>query len=129
MNKSEFVEAIAVRSGASEADARGVLEAALAEIQETLANGGEVALLGFGKFSTGRRAGRTGRNPRTGQALTIAASTYPRFTPGTALRSAVKTEATVNAGTAEAPETKSEAAIPVEIEAKAKTKKKKKKKK
>ncbi len=128
MNKSEFVEAIAVRSGASEADARRVLEAALVEIQEALANGSEVALLGFGRFSTARRAGRTGRNPQTGQALTIAASTYPRFTAGAALRAAVKTQTDVEAGTPVEIATTPDTEVAVEAEANANIKKKKKKK-
>lgn len=129
MNKSEFVEAVAVRSGASEADARLVIEAALVEIRETLASGGEVALLGFGRFSTGARAERTGRNPRTGQALTIAPSTYPRFTAGAVLRAAVKTEADAKPKTDVATVTKLETDGTQAPEAKAKTKKKKKKKK
>jgi DNA-binding protein HU-beta len=129
VNKSAFVEAVAVRSGASEADARRVIEAALVEIQETLASGGEVALLGFGRFSTGARAERTGRNPRTGQALTIAPSTYPRFTAGAVLRAAVKTEADAQPRTDAVVVAKLETDSAQPSDAKTKTKKKKKKKK
>ena len=129
MNKSAFVEAVAVRSGASAPDARRVIEAALVEIQETLASGGEVALLGFGRFSTGARAGRTGRNPRTGQALTIAPSTYPRFTAGAVLRAAVKTEADAQPRTNVDTVTKRDTNWMQASAPKAKTKKKKKKKK
>jgi DNA-binding protein HU-beta len=106
-----------------------VIEAALVEIQETLASGGEVALLGFGRFSTGARAERTGRNPRTGQALTIAPSTYPRFTAGAVLRAAVKTEADAQPRTDAVVVAKLETDSAQPSDAKTKTKKKKKKKK
>ena len=129
MNKSAFVEAVSVRSGASGPDARRVIEAALAEIQETLASGGEVALLGFGRFSTGARAERTGRNPRTGQALTIAPSTYPRFTAGAVLRAAVRTETDAEPTTNMDIVTRRDTDWTQATAAKAKTKKKKKKKK
>ena len=61
MNKSEFVAAIASRTGGTQADAARFLDAALDEIQSTLAKGGEVSITGFGKFSTSERAARQGR--------------------------------------------------------------------
>lgn len=90
MTRSEFVAAVAQAAG-TEVDATArVVDAVLDQIQMTLAGGGEVAFPGFGRFSTTARAGRVGRNPRTGDPMTIPATTYPRFTPGTGLRAAVK---------------------------------------
>ncbi len=89
MNKTEFVAAIAKRTGGTQADAAGFLDAALTEIQTTLAKGGEVAITGFGKFSTSKRAARAGRNPQTGAAIKIAAATLPKFTAGAVLKAAV----------------------------------------
>ena len=89
MNKTELVAAIANRSGATQADAGRVLDALIEEIQGVLATGGDVAITGFGKFSTSKRAARTGRNPRTGESLKIAASTTPKFTAGAVLKAAV----------------------------------------
>ena len=89
MNKSEFVAAIARRTGDTQSDAAAFLEAALDEIKSTLASGGEVAITGFGKFSTSDRAARTGRNPQTGEAIKIAAATLPKFSSGAVLKAAV----------------------------------------
>lgn len=81
--------AIASRTGGTQADAARFLDAALDEIQATLAKGGEVSITGFGKFSTSQRAARQGRNPQTGEPMDIAASTLPKFTAGAVLKSAV----------------------------------------
>lgn len=89
MNKSEFVAAIATRSGGTQAEAGRFLDAAIEEIQATLAKGGEVSITGFGKFSTTKRAARTGRNPQTGESIKIAASTLPKFTAGAVLKASV----------------------------------------
>lgn len=89
MNKSEFVAAIAKEADSTQAEAGRVLEAAIAVIQSTLAKGGEVSITGFGKFSTTKRAARTGRNPQTGETIKIAASTLPKFTAGAVLKAAV----------------------------------------
>lgn len=89
MNKTELLAAIAKRSDTTQADAGRVLDALLAEIQATLAKGGEVAITGFGKFSTSKRAARTGRNPQTGETIKIAASTSPKFSAGAVLKAAV----------------------------------------
>ena len=89
MNKSEFVAAIARRTGGTQTEAAAFLEAALDEIKSTLASGGEVAITGFGKFSTSDRAARTGRNPQTGAAIKIAAATLPKFSSGAVLKAAV----------------------------------------
>ena len=89
MNKSEFVAAIASRTGGTQADAARFLDAAIEEIQSTLGKGGEVSITGFGKFSTSKRAARTGRNPQTGESIKIAASTLPKFSAGAVLKAAV----------------------------------------
>ncbi len=89
MNKSEFVAAIASRTGGTQADAARFLDAVIEEVQSTLAKGGEVSITGFGKFSTTKRAARTGRNPQTGEAIKIAASTLPKFTAGAVLKASV----------------------------------------
>ncbi len=89
MNKSEFVAAIATRSGSTQQEAGRMLDAAIEEIQATLAKGDEVSITGFGKFSTTERAARTGRNPQTGESIKIAASTLPKFTAGAVLKAAV----------------------------------------
>ena len=67
-----------------------VLDALNAVITETLAKDEKVALIGFGSFSVKERAARTGRNPRTGEAIEIAASKAPVFTAGKLLKEAVK---------------------------------------
>lgn len=115
MTKSEFVAAVAQAAGTEANDTRRVVDAVLDQIQTTLANGGDITFPGFGKFSTAARAGRVGRNPRTGDAMTIPATTYPRFTPGTGLRTAVKEApapaATQRASRTEAAETAPAAAV------------------
>ena len=65
------------------------IEAALEAITDTLTKGEAVQLIGFGSFSTGQRAARTGRNPSTGQAIEIAAATTVKFTAGKAFKDAV----------------------------------------
>ncbi len=89
MNKSELVARIAQQADMSKAKAELALKAITEGITETLANGDEVALVGFGTFKITERAARTGRNPRTGETLNIAASKNPSFKPGKALKDAV----------------------------------------
>ncbi len=89
MNKSELVAHIAQQADMSKAKAELALKAMTEGITETLASGGEVALVGFGTFKVTERAARTGRNPRTGETLNIAASKNPSFKPGKALKDAV----------------------------------------
>ena len=90
MNKAEFVDAVASRIEVPRAAVQDVIDAALGTIQETLADGQEVLLPGFGKFAVTDRAERVGRNPRTGAAMVIRATQYPRFTAGAGLRTAVR---------------------------------------
>jgi DNA-binding protein HU-beta len=89
MNKSELIAAVVERADTSKAEAGRILDAVLAEIQKSLADGDEVAVTGFGKFSVSKRAARQGRNPRTGAAVQIPASKAPRFSAGAGLKAAV----------------------------------------
>ena len=90
MNKSEFVDQVASRSGLSRKDAADAVDAALETIQDALSRGSEVNFTGFGKFSVSDRSARQGVNPATGEKIQIAASKAPKFTAGSALKSAVK---------------------------------------
>lgn len=89
MNKSEFVDQVASRSGLARKDAAAAVDAALETIQDALTRGSEVNFTGFGKFSVTERAARQGVNPATGEKIQIAASKAPKFTAGSALKSAV----------------------------------------
>ena len=90
MTKQDFVEAVADRAGMSKRDAGAAVDAVLDTITDALKRGEAITFTGFGKFSTSARAARTGVNPRTGERVQIAASTVPKFTAGSALKSAVR---------------------------------------
>lgn len=89
MNKGELIEAVAASAGLSRADAGKAVDAVFDSITGALANSESVSLLGFGTFSVKARAARTGRNPRTGEPIQIAASNVPGFKAGKALKDAV----------------------------------------
>lgn len=89
MKKSELVKQIAERTGFTQVQATIALQAFEIAVTDELAKGGEVALVGFGTFKVTDRAERQGRNPKTGEALTIAASKNPVFKAGKALKDAV----------------------------------------
>lgn len=89
MNKTELVQSLAAATDQSQAAAARALEALTRIVSDELASGGEVVIPGFGSFKRAERAERTGRNPQTGAAMTIAASTSVKFVPGAALKSAV----------------------------------------
>lgn len=89
MNKTELIEHIAYNADISKAAAARALEVTTEVIKKTLRKGGTVQLVGFGSFSVGKRAARTGRNPRTGEQLHIKAAKVPKFTPGKALKDAL----------------------------------------
>ena len=86
MTKNELAEQVARRNGLSASQARQVLESTIEVISNELAAGGEVALAGFGKFSVSQRAARQGRNPSTGQTISIAASKGAKFSAASALK-------------------------------------------
>lgn len=90
MNKSELVEAIANGSGVTKADANRVLDTFMMTVIDTLRTGDQVVLPGFGSFSTGNRAARTGRNPQTGKPIQIKASRVAKFKAGKSLKEAVQ---------------------------------------
>jgi DNA-binding protein HU-beta len=86
MTKNELAEQVARRNGLSASQARQVLETTIEVVSSELAAGGEVALAGFGKFSVTNRAARQGRNPSTGQTISIAASKAAKFSAASALK-------------------------------------------
>ena len=89
MNKSELIKHIATTAGLTQAQATAALQAFETGVIDTLANGGEVALVGFDTFKVSARAARTGRNPKTGEEIQIAASKLPTFKAGKGLKGAV----------------------------------------
>jgi DNA-binding protein HU-beta len=89
MNKAELIAAIAEHANLTKADANRALDGLLKTIETTLASGDSVALVGFGSFEVKARAERKGRNPQTGEEITIAASNIPSFKPGKGLKDAV----------------------------------------
>ncbi len=89
MNKSELVNAVADAADMSKGDAGDAVEAVLGAITDALKAGTTVSLVGFGTFSVRERAARTGRNPRTGEEIEIAASKIPSFKAGKGLKDAV----------------------------------------
>ena len=90
MTKSDFVDRVATESGLSKKDAGTAVDAVISTIEGALKSGEEVSFTGFGKFHVANRGAREGRNPRTGETMTIAASKVPRFTAGSGLKKAVK---------------------------------------
>lgn len=90
MNKSELIDAIATKANLSKKDAKAALEATLEAVSESLKAGDAVQLIGFGTFKVNERAARTGRNPRTGEEIKIAAAKIPAFVAGKALKDLVK---------------------------------------
>lgn len=90
MNKNELVSNIAQKSGLTKKDVETVVNAMLDEITNALSTGDKVQFVGFGTFETRERASRTGRNPQTGQTITIPAATVPAFRAGNKLKDAVK---------------------------------------
>ncbi|GAB2500840.1 HU family DNA-binding protein [Pseudoxanthomonas sangjuensis] len=89
MNKNELIDAVAEAAGLSKADAGRAVDAVVASVTGALKNGDSVTLVGFGTFQVRARAARTGRNPKTGENITIAASKNPVFKAGKALKDAV----------------------------------------
>lgn len=89
MNKAELSSSIAEKSGLSQADAKAALDALIESVTEGLADGDRISLIGFGSWSVEQRDARTGRNPRTGEAIQIAAKKVIKFKAGAALSNAV----------------------------------------
>ena len=89
MNKQELISAIAQNAEISKADAGKALAATIDAITKAMAKGDKVQLVGFGTFEVRARAARTGKNPRTGEAIKIAASKVPAFKAGKALKDTI----------------------------------------
>ncbi|GGH88005.1 DNA-binding protein HU-beta [Pullulanibacillus pueri] len=90
MNKNQLVENIATKTGVTKRDVESVVNGFLEEVTTALKNEEKVQFVGFGTFETRERSSRTGRNPQTGEAIEIPASTVPAFRPGNKLKEAVK---------------------------------------
>ncbi len=90
MNKAELVEAIAKDSKITKSQAQNALESFTKNVEKSLKKGKKVTLVGFGTFSTSKRAARTGRNPQTGKPIRIPARRVARFAPGKALKDSVR---------------------------------------
>jgi DNA-binding protein HU-beta len=89
LNKNDLVAAVASNTGLSKSDAAKAIDGTVDAITAALQGGGEVRLVGFGTFSVSRRKATTGRNPRTGEKIDIAATNVPKFKSGKALKAAV----------------------------------------
>lgn len=89
VTKADLINAMAEKSGLNKADAEKALKAFTDAIEDALKDDDKVALVGFGTFSVGERAARTGQNPQTGAKIEIAAAKVPKFKPGKALKDAV----------------------------------------
>ncbi len=92
MNKKELIAAVAEKADVTKKDAEAVVKATLETITAAIADGEKVQLIGFGTFDVRTRAARTGKNPRTGEAVKIKASKVPSFKAGAALKTAVNTK-------------------------------------
>jgi len=89
VNKSELVEHVASAANLSKTAAQSAVEAVFRSITEAMGSGDSVSVVGFGTFSVGDRQARTGRNPKTGENIEIAACKVPKFKAGKSLKDAV----------------------------------------
>ncbi|MGG0325880.1 HU family DNA-binding protein [Bacillus mycoides] len=92
MNKTELIQKVAMETELTRSQASLAVDAVLASIQQALQNGDNVQLIGFGTFEVRDRAAREGRNPQTGESITIPAGKVPVFKAGKVLKEAVKAE-------------------------------------
>ena len=89
MNKTQLIEVVAAKTGLKKKEADAAVAAVFGAIEEALAAGEKVQLIGFGTFEVKERAEREGRNPSTGETIKIAASKVPSFKAGAALKKSV----------------------------------------
>lgn len=89
MNKNDLIAKVSEQSGMSKADAGRAVDATFDAITAALKDGDEVKIIGFGNFSVAKRAASQGRNPRTGESISIAASRTPKFKAGKGLKDSV----------------------------------------
>jgi len=90
MNKAQLIDAVAAKAGLTKVDAKKAIDAFIGVTAGALKKGDRLALVGFGSFSVMKRSARTGRNPRTGATIKIAAKKVVRFKPGAELNAMVK---------------------------------------
>lgn len=90
MNKAQLIDAIAAEAKLTKVDAKKALDAFIKVTGAALKKGDKISLIGFGSFSVTKKPGRTGRNPRTGAPIKIAAKNVCRFKPGAELAAKVK---------------------------------------
>lgn len=90
MNKTEFINAVAEKSGLSKVDAKKAVEAFVETVSSELKEGGKVALLGFGSFSVAEKSTRKGVNPKTKQPIEIPARKSVKFKAGAELTEIIK---------------------------------------
>ena len=91
MNKTDLINAVAESAELNKKDAENAVKAVLQNIEDTLAKGEKVQLIGFGNFEVRERSARKGRNPQTGEEMEIPATKQPAFKPGKALKDSVNT--------------------------------------
>lgn len=89
MNKAELIEIAAAEADVTKADAGRVLDGIIAAVVKAVSKGDTVTLVGFGTFKSAKRAARTGKNPKTGATIKIAATTVPKFSAGTNFKEVV----------------------------------------
>lgn len=89
MNKTELVAAVSEEIGIPKRTAEAAVNAVINKIIDETANGNGVQLIGFGTFETVERAARQGRNPQTGETISVPAAVVPKFRPGKAFKDAV----------------------------------------
>jgi DNA-binding protein HU-beta len=92
MTKAELISAVAAGAGLKKVEAEKAVGAFIATVTATLKKGDKLSLVGFGTFSTAKRAARKGQNPQTGKKINIAAATVPKFKAGKSLKEAVNSK-------------------------------------
>jgi len=92
VTKAELISSVAEKAGLKKVDAEKAVAAFIASVTETLKSGGKLSLVGFGTFSTAKRAARKGQNPQTGKKINIPAATVPKFKAGKGLKEAVNSK-------------------------------------
>jgi DNA-binding protein HU-beta len=90
MNKHQLIEKVAAEAGTTKAQAEMLLNHAFENIKKAVKKGDDVKLVGFGTFTKAKRKARIGRNPQTGKAIKIPATSYPKFRPGAEFKNWVK---------------------------------------
>ena len=96
MNKAELIEKVSKKAKMNKTQTENILDAAIDIIQDTISEGGEVKIVGFGTFDRAARKERNGRNPKTGTSIVIPATKVPRFRPGKEFRTLVEPSKATN---------------------------------